>query len=147
MVANSKNDAPSVPAAVGEWGGEQIETLAGMEVVDKPNLQGVTHLITGYKFTYNTAKRISYVWCEFETSPGGERKNYNDSSATGVRFQMEEFHNAKNPGKPFELDTWYDTRLLVPQGLRESEFDTKDERGNKVRGRAFYLTLTHTGRA
>ena len=124
------------------------EVGAGMEVVDKPNLLGVTHVITGYKFTYNESRKISYVWCEFETSPGGERKNYNDSSATGVRFQMENFHEAKNGGKPFELDKWYDTRLLVPQGLRESEFDTKDfATGRPVKGRAFYLTLTHTGRA
>lgn len=145
MVATNKKT--DITAPVGEWGGEQIETLGGMEVVDKPMLAGVTHVITGYKFTYNETRKISYVWCEFESSPGGDRKVYNDSSSTGVRFQMETFHESKHPGKPFDLDTWYDTKLLVPQGLRENEFDTTDNRGQKVRGRAFYLTLVNTGRS
>jgi len=145
VAANNKKTDITTP--VGEWGGEQIETLGGMEVVDKPILAGVTHLITGYKFTYNATRKISYVWCEFESSPGGAKKVYNDSSSQGVRFQMEEFHAAKHNGESFELDTWYDTRLLVPQGLRESEFDTTDNRGAKVRGRAWYLTLVNTGRA
>jgi hypothetical protein len=137
MVANGKNNPTT-------W--DDAETLTGLDVEDKPNLVGVPHLITGYKFTYNEGRKISYVWCEYELTPGGERKNYNDSSATGVRFAMEEFHNAKNPGKPFELETWYDTRLLVPKGLRRSEFDTKDERGRDVKGFAFYLTRNADGK-
>lgn len=138
MVANSKT-APLT------W--DDADALAGLEVEDKPNLVGVPHLITGYKFTHNAKRNISYVYCEFETTPGGERKNYNDSSATGVRFQMEEFHDSKNSGKPFELEKWYDTRLLVPKGLRRSEFDMKDERGRDIKGFAFYLTKTGNGRA
>jgi hypothetical protein len=147
MVAtNNKKTNDTLAAPTAEWGGEQIETLGGMEVVDKPILLGVTHLITGYKFTFNPTKQISYVWCEFETTPGGPKKTYNDSSAQGVRFQMEEFHEAKHPGEAFETDKWYDTRLLVPQGLRYSEFPAKDSRGKDVIGRAFYLTLQNTGR-
>jgi hypothetical protein len=147
MVANSKKTTDETTQPVGEWGGEQIETLGGMQVVEKSTLLGVTHLITGYKFTYNERRKISYVWCEFETSPGGEKKTYNDASATGVRFQMEQFHDAKHPGENFLLGEWYDTRLLVPQGLRDFEFETKDERDRPVRGRAFYLTQTNTGRS
>lgn len=123
---------------------DDAETLTGLDVEDKPNLIGVPHLITGYKFTYNEARRISYVWCEYELTPGGERKVYNDSSATGVRFKMEELH-LKKTGKPFELDTWYDIRLLAPKGLRRSEFDAKDERGRDVKGQAFYLTTPGSG--
>jgi len=143
-VQDSVTDPTAVPTD--EWGGEQVETLGGMEVVEKSTLLGVTHKITGYKFTYNENRQISYVYCEFETSPGGPRKFYNDSSSTGVRFQMEEFHTAKHPGEKFELETWYDTALLVRDGLRISEFPAKDNRGKDVTGRAFYLTLQNTGR-
>lgn len=133
MVANSKT-TPDLTS----W--DDAEALAGLNLVEKTTLLGVTFLITGYKFTYNESRKISYVYCEFETSPGGTRQMFNDSSANGVRLDMEEFHDAKNPGKPFTLETWYDTRLLAPQGLRVSEFPAKDERGRDVQGRAFYLT-------
>jgi hypothetical protein len=135
MVANSKNDTPAAT-----WGGEAVETLAGLNLIEKPNLKGIPFCITGYKFTYNESRKISYVYVEFETTPGGDRQMFNDSSANGVRLEVEEFHNAKNPGKPFELDRWYDTKFLCPQGLRDSEYDTTDERGRPVKGRSFYLT-------
>jgi hypothetical protein len=147
MVAtNNKKTTTDLTDPTAAWGDELVETLGGMEVVDKPVLLGVTHKITGYKFTYNETRQISYVWCEFETTPGGDKKVYNDSSAQGIRFQMEEFHEKKHPGEPFELDKWYDTALLAPQGLRYSEFPAKDNRGKDVTGRAFYLTLQNTGR-
>jgi len=141
MVANSKvQDKTPAPAT---W--DDAETLTGMDVEEKANLIAVPHLITGYKFTYNEKRRISYVWCEYELTPGGERKVYTDASATGVRFKMEELHDAKHPGEPFELDKWYDIRLLVPRGLRRSEFDAKDDRGRDVKGQAFYLTTPGNG--
>ncbi|HEY2087436.1 MAG TPA: hypothetical protein VGH54_15650 [Mycobacterium sp.] len=135
MVANSKT-TPNPTT----W--DDAEGLAGLDLVEKPTLLKTPFLITGYKFTYNDSRKISYVYVEFETTPGGDRQMFNDSSANGVRLEMEEFHNAKNDGKPFELDTWYDTRLLVPGGLRVSVFPAKDERGRDVEGRAFYLTKT-----
>jgi hypothetical protein len=134
MVANGKN----TQTAPTTWDG--AEGLAGLDLIEKPNLLGVPFLITGYKFTYNEARRISYVYVEFETTPGGERQMFNDSSANGVRLELEEFHAAKNDGKPFELDTWYDTRLLCPKGLRDSTYPAKDERGRDTTGRSFYLT-------
>lgn len=148
MVAknNDKIAAPATPT--GEWGGETLETLGGMEAVEKPNLIGVPFVITGYKFTHNPTRNIGYAWVEFETTPNGERKYFYDSSATGVRFDIETIHFAKHPelAGELKLEEWYDLRLLVPRGLRESEFDTKDERGAKIRGRAFYLTKVATGR-
>lgn len=145
MVAKNNKTADALTAT---WGDESVETLGGMEVVDKATLREVPFLITGYKFTYNETRKISYAWCEFETTPGGEKKSFNDSSASGVRFEIEEIHNAKHPELKGEikLEEWYDLRLLCPQGLREFEFDTTDNRGNKVRGRAFYLTRVNTGR-
>jgi hypothetical protein len=140
MVANSKTTP--TPSTEATWGNDTVETLAGLNLIEKPNLKGVPFLITGYKFTYNESRKISYVYVEFETKPGGEREMFNDSSANGVRLEVEEFHNAKNPGKPFELDRWYDTRILCPGGLRDSEYDVPggDERGRPARGRSFYLT-------
>jgi hypothetical protein len=133
MVANSKNTQTGPT-----W--DDAEALAGLNLVEKPTLLGTPFLITGYKFTYNESRRISYVYVEFETTPGGEKQMFNDSSANGVRLEVEEFHKAKNDGKPFDLDVWYDTRLLCPGGLRDSEYPTKDERGRDVTGRSFYLT-------
>lgn len=137
MVANSKQDtAPDLTT----W--DDAEALAGLNLVEKSTLLGTPFLITGYKFTYNESRKISYVYCEFELTPNGPRQMFNDSSANGVRLDMEEYHNAKHEGDfpRFVLDQWYDTRLLAPQGLRVSEFPAKDERGRDVQGRAFYLT-------
>jgi len=125
------------------WGKDAAEVLAGVDLVQKAEMIGVPFLITGFKFTHNPASNIGYVYVEFETSPGGERRMFNDSS-TGVRQQMEEFAGAK--GLKIELEKWYDVRVLCPKGLRVSEYDTKDERGRDTKGRTYYLT-TSGGRA
>ena len=130
------------------WGSDAAEVLAGVDLVQKAEMVNVPFLITGVKFTHNPNSNIGYVFVEFETSPGGERRMFNDSS-TGVRQQLEEFAGVKGwagAKGTIELDKWYDTRVLCPKGLRVSEYDTKDERGRDTRGRTFYLT-TSGGRA
>lgn len=130
------------------WGSDPAEVLTGVDLVQKAEMVGTPFLITGVKFTHNPSSNIGYVYVEFELSPGGERRMFNDSS-TGVRQQLEEFAGAKGwagAKGTIELEKWYDTRVLCPKGLRVSEYDTKDERGRDTKGRTYYLT-TSGGRA
>jgi len=143
MSTNTTKTAPAKVTETSAWGNETADVLAGVNLVQKAEMEGVPFLITGFKFTHNSNSNIGYVYVEFETTPGGERRMFNDSS-TGVRQQMEEFAGSK--GIKIELEKWYDTRVLCPQGLRVSEYDTKDERGRDTKGRTYYLT-TSGGRA
>lgn len=136
MTTKTTTDTPAVTSV---WGNEPVEVLAGVDLVQKAEMVGVPFKVTGFKFTHNPASNIGYVYVEFEITPGGERRMFNDSS-TGVRQQMEEFAGAK--GLKIELEKWYDTAILAPKGLRVSEYDTKDERGRDTKGRTFYLTTS-----
>lgn len=130
-----------------DWGTESAELLAGADLINKAELLNVPFRMTGFKFTQSVNKKtgqvIGYVWIEFETAPGGDRKCFNDAS-TGIRAQMEAYCNAREL-EP-DLEQWVDVSIVCPKGLRDSEYDTTDERGRPVRGRTFYLT-TAGGRA
>jgi hypothetical protein len=146
MVTKTKDTALPATAPI-EWGTETAEVMAGVELVNKAELEGVPFRMTGFKFTVSTNKttkqQISYVYVEFEREPSGDRYMFNDSS-TGIRAQVEAYFTAK--GIEIELDKWYDVSIVAPKGVRASEYETEDERGRKVMGKTFYLS-TSGGRA
>lgn len=127
------------------WGEEPAEVLVGADLVNKAEMLDIPFRVTGFKFTHNDKAGIGYVYVEFETEPGGVRKQFNDAS-TGVRQQIEAYCDMKG-FKP-ELEQWIDVSIKIPRGLRVSEYDVPggDERGRPAKARTFYLT-TSGGRA
>lgn len=122
----------NVPA----WG-TSTEELAGIELVDKAELVGVPFCITAVWFTENQ-RSIEYVYVE-GMRQDGTVFTFNDSSS-GVKTQLEAI--LKNKGiaaVPTEAAP-YEFRLVIPKGLRKSEYEVKDERQRIKMAKTYYLT-------
>ena len=123
-----------------EWVGQ--EQLDGFDLVDKSELEGEPFRIMSVWFTTND-RSVSYVYVEAE-KVDGEVITFNDSS-TGVRQQI--IDHLKNRGQDHVVDTGdvVPLSLVIPRGLRKSEFDTQVQEGNRVvtkKARTYYLTTS-----
>lgn len=122
------------------WGTGEAEVMAGVDLKDKAELEGVPFCMTGFKFTVN-AQNIGYVYVEAEFEPGGARFMFNDAS-TGVRAQVDAYFAAKEV--KVELDKWYDVKIVAPRGLRVSRYEAMDGRGKPVQAKTYYVTTSGT---
>jgi hypothetical protein len=117
------------------WG--TAEELTGVDLLDKAELVGIPFCITAAWFTENQ-RGIEYVYVE-GMKEDGTVFTFNDSSS-GVKAQIENI--LKNRGidaVPTE-DAPYDFRLIIPKGLRKSEYEVKDERQRTKIAKTYYLT-------
>jgi hypothetical protein len=128
---------PKLPAA---WA--ETETLEGLDLVNKAELLDTPFRISAIWFQTNEAG-VHYVYVEAEKT-NGEEITFNDSSS-GVRAQIISFLSAK--GQDAAVDTAtadepYALELVVPRGLRVSEFMARDERGREKPAKTYYLTTS-----
>ena len=123
---------PEAPA-ISTW---EIE---GQDIVDKASLVGVPLTITGLSFRKGS-RGVDYVYCEFEKD-GGDSGVFNDSSSTGIKAQILGLLLTKTGEDPeFTTDEkWMDVRILVPKGLRVSEYIPE---GRKEKARTYYLAAS-----
>lgn len=123
-----------LPAA---WSNETA--LDGLELVAKQELVGVPFLITAVWF--ETSKTgVEYVYLEAETV-NKEYVTFNDSS-TGVRAQVIEHLERIGKADVKDDGSVYPLRLVIPRGLRVSEFEVRDDRGRMKMAKTFYLTTS-----
>lgn len=125
---------PNLPA---EW--TESEQLDGLDLIDKAELVGRPFRITGFYFEM-TDKGIGYVYVDAEDTD----KNtftFNDSS-TGVRAMLVKYLKDKGDDSPVDSGVYQNVSLVIPKGLRVSEFTVKDERGRDKQARTYYLTTS-----
>jgi len=127
----ARTDGPVTP-----WG-RDVEILDGLNLVDKSDLVGRPFLIESVWFeTGQRAVEYVYVQAQFES---GEQFTFNDSS-TGV-FRQIESHLTKKGTKPEQGQT-VPMRLVIPNGLRVSEYEVRDDRGREKKSKTYYLTTS-----
>lgn len=126
--------ATNVPAA---W--QDAEQLDGLDLIDKAELVGKPFRVSGFFFTEND-KGVAYVWVDAE-DVDGNTFTFNDSS-TGVRAQLVAYVKAKGNDAAIDSGDYVNTSLVMPKGLRLSEFTVKDERGRDKNARTYYLTTS-----
>lgn len=118
------------------------EVIEGVDLVDKAELLGMPFLITSVEFTEN-AQGVNFVYVSAE-NVDGNRFQFNDSS-TGVRQQVA--HKLTQLGRDAVIESGgqVDLRLIVPRGLRVSEYLVKDRgTGKSKMARTYYLTTVDT---
>jgi hypothetical protein len=134
----AKTTTNTTPADLTAIWGEDVEVLAGVDLLDKSELIGVPFLLTGVKFTVND-RSIVIAWIE------GERQDHTPftftDTSTGVKAQIEAHCQAKGISTD-ALDEWNNLRLVAPNGLRVSTYEVKDERGKTREARTYYLTTS-----
>lgn len=127
-------NTPNLPAA---W--QESEQLDGLALVDKASLVGTPFRITGFYFSEND-KSIGYVYVDGE-DVDGNTFTFNDSS-TGVRAQIIAYLQTKGDDSAVSSGEYVNVSLVIPNGLRVSEFVINDERGRPKNARTFYLTTS-----
>lgn len=133
LAANTAHGKSNV---VTPWGSD-VEILDGLNLLDKADLIDKPFLIESVWFeTGQRSVEYVYVQGEFED---GTAFTFNDSSS-GVFKQIESYLAQKNR-KP-EIGQVVPMRLLIPNGLRVSEFEVTDERGRLKRAKTYYLTTS-----
>lgn len=134
-MAKTTNGA-EFPAAWGD--ASTIETLTGIDMLDKAELVGKRFLINEVQFrTSNT--NVEQVWIT-ALDEAGESFMFSDSS-TGVRKQLVKYFEDKNNAGVVDTEEKVPLRLAVPRGLRVSTYPAKDARGKTVQGKTYYLTV------
>jgi hypothetical protein len=133
--------AQNLPAA---WQNE--EQLSGLAIEDKRTLVGVPFRIVSLYFTEGTGRddeTVSYVYVEAErptVDDSMEMFMFNDSS-TGIRKQLVELLTARGLDAVVDSGERLNLSLVIPKGLRFSEYDTKDRAGHVVKNaRTYYLS-------
>lgn len=117
------------------WG--SAETLDGLEIRDKAELLGRIFLIE--KIWFETGSRgveYVYVQAQFEN---GEQFTFNDSSS-GVRAQIEAYLKSKDRNP--EEGQVVPMNLVIPRGLRYSEYEVTDDRNRRKMAKTYYLTTS-----
>ncbi len=123
----------NLPAA---W--TEVEQLDGLELVDKEELVKVPFRITQVWFQMN-AQNQQTVYVDGERADGTEF-TFNDSGS-GVRTQILQYLQKLEKDYIVDSGETLPISLVIPNGLRKSEYDTPDKRTGKiVRARTFYLT-------
>lgn len=119
------------------WAGSDAEFIGGADLRDKTELIGLPFRITGVFFTRNE-KGIEYANVE-ATDKDGEEFDFIDSSTTGIKHQLSTFLSLKGVTPAFNGDV-YDVNIVCPKGLRVSEYEVQDMRGNTKLAKTYYLT-------
>jgi hypothetical protein len=117
------------------WG--DAEQLDGPNLLDKADLVGKPFRITTVYFTVN-ASGVAYVYADAENVEG-ETFTFNDSS-TGVRQQLVAHLEKIGRGHIIASGEEQELNLVIPQGLRVSEYEIPGQKGKKAR--TFYLTTS-----
>ncbi len=128
-----------VPSA---WANETA--LDGVDLIAKDELVGVPFLITAAWFETNK-NGVEYAYVEGETGDGTPF-TINDSSKVGVRQQVLDYLARIGKDDARESGEVVSFRLVIPRGLRVSEFTAKDERGREKAAKTFFLTTAGTRR-
>lgn len=116
----------------------EAAVLDGLEIADKAELIGVPLIITSVRLQTG-ARDIEYAYVEAVTE-SGDSITFNDSSS-GIKAQLIDYLEAL--GKTITEGEIFDgLKLLIPRGLRVSEFDAQIGGGKTRRARTFYLTTS-----
>lgn len=125
---------------------QNADVLDGLDIADKSKLLEIPFLITGCEFKPNNdGVSICYVDGEFADGSGF---TFTDSS-TGVRAQLVAYLTEKKLDHVVDTHEYVSFRLVVPNGLRVSEYDRPIRPGmaSQVRGpvpkvKTYYLTTS-----
>lgn len=121
-----------------QW--DNADVIGGRDLLDKSELVGVEFLITGLRFERSTRNGVKFVYVTAERRDGTEFE-FNDSSNYGVRRQLTQYLEKKGIEPNYDNpDEVHQVNILVPRGLRVSEFEVKDDRGRTKDARIYYLT-------
>ncbi len=120
-----------------EWA--DTEQLDGLTLVDKAELEGTPFRITAVWFETNE-RGVNYVYVDAELADGTEI-TFNDSSK-GVRAQIVSRLSALGQDHVVDTNEVVPMLLVIPNGLRKSEFTVRDDKGKEKLARTFYLTTS-----
>lgn len=119
------------------------EMIDGFDLVDKAELVGMPFLITGCNFQMNKDE-VSFVYVDGER-PDGTTFTFNDSSS-GVRKQMVEHLVSKGLDHIVDSGEFAELSLVIPRGLRFSEFEVAGVVDRRTRlpkmSKTYYLTTS-----
>lgn len=118
------------------WGSD-VDILDGLELLDKAELVDRPFLIEGVWFETG-ARAVEYVYVQGQLE-NGRQFTFNDSSS-GVFRQIESYLLTK--GHKPEIGQTVPVRLVIPKGLRFSEYEVRDERGREKKAKTYYLTTS-----
>jgi hypothetical protein len=118
------------------WG-KDVEILDGLNLIDKAELVGKPFLIKEVWFETGT-RGIEYVYANAEFA-SGEEFSFNDSSS-GIRSQIEQYLKVKKVDP--EVGQTVPLRLVIPNGLRVSNYEVFDERNRPKMTKTYYLTTS-----
>lgn len=124
------------PKAVTPWGSD-VDVLDGLNLKDKAELVGTAFLIESVWFETG-ARAVEYVYIQGQFADGSQF-TFNDSSS-GVYRQIESYLAGKTITP--EIGQKVSMRLVIPDGLRFSEYDVKDEKGRDKKAKTYYLTTS-----
>lgn len=111
---------------------QDADILDGLDIEDKSKLIGIPFLITGCEFKLNNDNvNICYIDGEYTDGSGF---TFTDSS-TGVRVQIIAYLTERKLDAAVDNGTYQPFRLVVPNGLRVSEYD--NPRAAATAGRGF----------
>lgn len=133
MPPAKRNDNPK---PVTPWGA--AETLDGLEIRDKAELLERPFLIESVWFEVGS-RNVEYVYVQAQFE-NGETFTFNDSS-TGVRAQIEAYLKSKDRN-PEIGQVVPALNLIIPRGLRFSQYEVTDERGRNKLAKTYYLTTS-----
>lgn len=119
------------------WAGNDAEFVGGADLRDKTELVGLPFRITGIFFTRND-KGIEYANVEAEDKDG-EEFDFIDSSTTGIKHQLATFLGLKGITPKYDGEV-YQVNIVCPKGLRVSEYEVQDMRGQAKMAKTYYLT-------
>jgi hypothetical protein len=99
---------------------QNADILDGLDIEDKSKLIGIPFLITGCQFKPNNdGVSICYVDGEYADGSGF---TFTDAS-TGVRAQLVAYLTERKVDHVIDTQDYAPFRLVVPNGLRVSEYD------------------------
>jgi hypothetical protein len=131
----------NVPAS---WSEDDI--VEGLDILDKAELLDTPFRILGAVFKANN-DGISICYLDAERSDGTQF-TFLDSS-TGVRAQVLDYLKGKGLDAGVDTEEYIEFRLVAPNGLRKSEYDTpvRGANGQPIPGKfrhatTYYLTTS-----